>query len=199
MNPLVIATENLGKWKEFQVLLRGMEREIVSLKDFSFQLPAETGVSFQENAYKKADFVASQTGFSALADDSGFIVPILGDFPGIYSARFLNEYSTPWEAMKDLFCKAELQLSPRNMPPKACFQCVLSFVRPQEEPVFFQGECWGVLTGEQRGSNGFGYDPCFIPCGEERTFAELSLEEKSKYSHRNKAVDLFLKYWECHE
>jgi XTP/dITP diphosphohydrolase len=145
---------------------------------------AETGATFADNALLKAEAVAKATGLLALADDSGLAVAALNGMPGVLSARWAGRHGD------DL---ANLQLvldQTADVPDErrgAAFVCAAAAVSPAGERLVVEGRIEGVLTRSPRGSNGFGYDPIFVPVGEDRTTAEMSAEEKDAISHRGKA------------
>ncbi|MFQ3580310.1 MAG: RdgB/HAM1 family non-canonical purine NTP pyrophosphatase [Chloracidobacterium sp.] len=182
---LIVATRNAGKLREFRQLLNGVANGVVGLDTFPALPPmAETGVTFQDNALIKARAVHAATGGWVLADDSGLSVDALGGAPGVYSARYAGEQATDAENI------AKLLTALRAVPPDqrtAQFVCVLALVTDTEESCF-TGVCRGTLTDAPRGRAGFGYDPVFIPAGEMRTFAEMTLAEKATYSHRARAI-----------
>lgn len=122
-----------------------------------------------------------------LADDSGLFVDALGGFPGVYSAY----------VYKTIGCNGILTLMEEEEKNRAArFECVLGFAEPGREPVFFKGISKGALSRSKAGAQGFGYDPIFIPEGDERTYAEMSTEEKNRISHRGRALEKFFKYLE---
>lgn len=181
---LVIATKNKNKLKEFQEILKNLDIEILSLGAFGSIPPVvEDGDTFEENAYKKALHTAKILGVPALADDSGLVVEALGGQPGVYSARYAGENASDEENCRKLL--REL-ISEKNR--KAYFQCVLSLAVPSGPALTYVGRADGVIIDEKRGTNGFGYDPIFYFQELGKTFAELSLEEKSRVSHRGKAL-----------
>jgi XTP/dITP diphosphohydrolase len=181
---LVIATRNKNKLREFQDILKGLDIEIVSLDQFGPIPPAiEDGDTFEENAYKKALHTAKILGISALADDSGLVVEALSGQPGVYSARYAGE-----NASDDENCLKLLNELVHVTDRRAYFQCVLSLAVPSGPALTYMGRCDGTIIKEKRGENGFGYDPIFFFNELQKTFAELSMDEKSKVSHRGKAL-----------
>ena len=188
---IIIATSNQNKLKEFKALLKDYKVSLLSLKDFP-QIPAvvEDGKSFYENALKKATTVARCTGKLTIADDSGIEVEALGGKPGVYSSRFAGEDASDEENNARLL--KELQ----GIPPDkrgACFKCVLVIAKPEGETAFVEGECRGTIIEELRGHYGFGYDPLFLVPEYNKTFSEITPEEKNKISHRAKALQKLLK------
>lgn len=183
---LVVATHNPGKAREFAKLLSGLPLEVVGLDAFpSAPVPEETGTTFTENALLKArDAFATTGGHRSVADDSGLAVDALDGAPGVYSARYAGE---PADDAANL---AKLLDELRGLPPErrtARFVCVLALVGPEGETTF-TGTCEGTLLDAPRGTGGFGYDPIFVPTGHDRTFAEMTAEEKAALSHRGTAV-----------
>ncbi len=182
---LVIATRNKGKSDEIKALLKGFPVEIRDLNDFG-PIPEveEDGNSFEENAYKKAAFTAKVLGLPVLADDSGLEVEALEGRPGVHSARFAGSDASDEENNAKLL---EEMKGIKNR--KARFCCVISIAVPTGFALTYEGTCEGEILEEPRGSNGFGYDPLFYypPAG--KTFAEMTMEEKSRVSHRGRALE----------
>ena len=182
--PLVLATRNEGKVREFQGLLLRFDVEVKSLKDFGAIPPVEEdGDTFEENAVKKARFTAKVLGLPALADDSGLMVKGLAGMPGVYSARYAGEGATDQSNNLKLL-GAMKGIRDRS----ATFMCVIAIAVPRGPSLVYEGACNGLVIREPRGDRGFGYDPLFYypPLG--RTFAEMSEEEKNRVSHRGKAM-----------
>lgn len=184
INIIVLATQNENKVKEFKKILKDFKIEIRSLTDFGpIPEPIENGDTFDENAYKKAHHVARVLGLPAIADDSGLVVNALGGAPGVYSARYAGVNSTDDENTRKLLSEMK-EVKDRS----AYFQCVLSIAVPSGPALTFEGRCDGVITTEKKGTSGFGYDPVFYVEEYNKTFAELTMEEKNKISHRGKAL-----------
>jgi XTP/dITP diphosphohydrolase len=182
--PLVLATRNQGKISEFKELLSGFEIEIKSLQDFGPMPPVvEDAETFGDNAYKKAHFTAKVLGLPVLSDDSGLMVEALGGIPGIHSARYAGENATDEENNLKLL-EAMKGVSNR----KATFKCVIIIAVPRGPAITYEGTCRGEITHELKGGHGFGYDPIFYYPPLKRTFAQMSLEEKNRVSHRGKAM-----------
>ncbi len=181
---LVVATRNRNKLAEFRELLRGLDIEIKSLDDFG-PIPEaiEDGETFDDNAYKKAIHTARILGLPALADDSGLVVEALDGAPGVFSARYAGENASDEENVAKLLAELEGESN-----RKAYFQCVLSIAVPSGPALTYEGRCDGVIIDEKRGENGFGYDPVFFFAEYGKTFAELTMEEKGRVSHRGKAL-----------
>ncbi|MBA3004179.1 MAG: XTP/dITP diphosphatase [Desulfurivibrio sp.] len=183
-NILVLATRNKGKLREFQELLKDFPVEVKSLADFG-PIPevVEDGETFDDNAYKKAYFTAKVLGLPAIADDSGLAVEALEGAPGVYSARYAGEKATDAENSAKLLKNME-GITNR----KAAFHCVISIAVPSGPALTYEGTCEGELLAAPRGEDGFGYDPIFFYPELGKTFAELTMEEKNRVSHRGKAM-----------
>jgi XTP/dITP diphosphohydrolase len=180
---LVIATRNKGKTAEIRDLLKDFPVDIKNLDDFG-PIPhlEEDGETFDENAYKKASFAAKILGLPALADDSGLLVDVLGGAPGIHSARYAGENAT--DEQRYLKLLEEMQGKSNR---RAAFECVISIAVPTGPALTYEARCQGLITESPAGSNGFGYDPIFFYPPLNKTFAQLTREEKSRVSHRGKA------------
>ncbi len=181
---LVIATRNKGKTLEIKALLKGFPVEIKNLDDFG-PIPhlEEDGDTFDENAYKKASFAARILGLPALADDSGLTVEALDGAPGIHSARYAGENATDEQRYLQLLDEMEGKSN-----RKAAFECVISIAAPTGPALTYEARCEGLITTEPAGSNGFGYDPVFFYPPYNKTFAQITREEKNSISHRGKAL-----------
>ncbi|WP_028585781.1 XTP/dITP diphosphatase [Desulfogranum mediterraneum] len=186
-NVIVLATGNQNKLKEIQALLKESPITVKTIKDFGPMPEAvEDGETFDDNAYKKALHYAKMLGLPCLADDSGLVVNALDGRPGVYSARYSGENATDWDNCEKLL--AEMQ---GKADRSAYFMCVLSLATPQGPALTWEGRCDGEILEERRGEAGFGYDPIFFFPDLGKTFAEASMEEKSKVSHRGKALQEF--------
>jgi len=181
---LVLATRNAGKTREILEFLRDFPVEIKNLDDFG-PIPSveEDGTTFDENAYKKASFTAKVLGLPALADDSGLEVEALGGAPGVHSARYAGTYSTDAENNARLLREMEGKTN-----RAAAFVCVISIAVPSGVALTYEARCEGLIAEAPGGNKGFGYDPLFYYPPLNRTFAELSAEEKNRASHRGKAL-----------
>jgi XTP/dITP diphosphohydrolase len=181
---LVMATRNPGKTAEIRELLQGFPVEIKSLSDFG-PIPEveEDGDTFDANAYKKASFTARVLGVPAIADDSGISVEALNGAPGVHSARYGGENASDEDRRNKLL--AEMNGRTHR---HAAFECVISLAVPSGPALTYEGRCEGVLAEAPAGANGFGYDPIFYYPPLQKTFAELTREEKSRVSHRGKAL-----------
>jgi XTP/dITP diphosphohydrolase len=180
---LVVATRNRGKTAEIQELLKGFDIVIKNLDDFGpIPTAEEDGVSFDENAYKKASFIARILGLPALADDSGLVVEALDGAPGVHSARYAGEHATDEQR-----CFKLLDAMKGMTLRKAAFECVVSIAVPSGPALTYEGRCEGLIAEKPAGQHGFGYDSIFYYPQLRKTFAELTMEEKSRVSHRGKA------------
>ena len=183
---LLIATENQGKVKEIQALLDGLDVELVTPKSLGLALDVvEDGATYEENAGKKALAHARASGLLALADDSGLEVDALDGAPGLYSARY-SPLPNATDADRRTLLLQNLSGKPR--PWRAHFHAVIALATPEGLLQFADGDCHGEIIPDERGSNGFGYDPIFFIPALERTMAELSMDEKNHLSHRALAV-----------
>ena len=181
---IVLATRNEGKVKELRNMLKDFDIDLRSLNDFGPTPEAvEDGKTFDENAYKKALFTAKVLGLPAISDDSGLVVEALDGAPGVYSARYAGEDANDNDNIDKLL---EEMKGTRNR--KAAFECVISLTVPSGPALTYEGRCEGVITEERKGEGGFGYDPVFFSPELGKTFAESSMEEKNKVSHRGRAL-----------
>lgn len=184
---VIAATQNKHKIVEINAITKEFGFDILSrdeagVPDIEIE---EDGQTFEENSEKKAREIMKMCGQCTIADDSGLMVDALDGAPGVISARFSGENATDQsnnEKLLSLLADVELQ------DRKAKFVSVITMVYPDGSKIVARGECNGHIIYEPRGSNGFGYDPLFVPEGFEKTFGELSAEEKNKISHRAKAL-----------
>lgn len=187
---IIFATGNEGKMREIREILRDLDAEVLSMKEAGIDTDiVENGTTFEENAVIKARSVAAaatQTGAVVLADDSGLEIDYLNKEPGIYSARYLGE-ETPY-SVKNKNLIDRLEGVPDNKRT-ARFVCVIAAVWPDGEVATTRGVIEGRIDYEEKGSNGFGYDPIFYVPEYGRTTAELSAEEKNRVSHRGRALE----------
>jgi len=181
---LVVATRNKGKTAEIRALLEDHPVQIKNLDDFG-PIPEveEDGDTFEENAYKKASFAARVLGYPALADDSGLVVEALDGRPGVHSARYAGADATDEDRCVKLL--DELGDEPNR---NAAFACVISIAVPTGAALTYESRCNGRITRKPEGTNGFGYDPIFYSPEYDKTFAQLTMDEKSRVSHRGKAL-----------
>ena len=191
---LVLASNNKGKIAEFETLFAQLDLpvQVIPQGQLNIEDAVEDGLSFIENAILKARHAAKISGKPAIADDSGLCVPILGGAPGIYSARFAGEHGN--DAANNQKLLADLAPFRSNGEAiEGMFVCVLALVTHAEDPLpqIFQGIWQGEILEAARGENGFGYDPLFWVSERNCSSAELNKEQKSKISHRGKAMQLF--------
>lgn len=199
---IVIASHNSGKLREFAGLIGPFGFEAKSAKEFNLPEPEETGTTFEENAYIKAHAAAVATGLPALSDDSGLVIDALGGQPGVYTA----DWATTPDGSRDFalaMLRAETAMQEVGAVEPAQrtgrFVAVLCLCYPDGDAEYFRGEAEGTLVWPPRGDTGFGYDPVFLPDGHDRTFGEMTAEEKHGWkpgmatalSHRARAFKLF--------
>ncbi|MBV8052153.1 MAG: RdgB/HAM1 family non-canonical purine NTP pyrophosphatase [Acidobacteriaceae bacterium] len=201
MNRVLIATSNPGKIRDFAGAAAPFGISIEPIPNFSSITPVvEDGATFEANARKKAaEYSQYVRGELVLADDSGLEVDAIGGAPGVHSARYAAEFphlaaiNTDDEANN-----ARLLRELKNLPREkrtARFVCVIAAARDQQVLGVFRGEAQGIILEAPRGHNGFGYDPLFYFPEIKKSFAELSPEEKAKYSHRGAAFREFLNWY----
>ena len=189
VHPLLLATHNSHKTREFAEILGGE----FAVRDLSgeLELPVieETGATFAENAALKAMATSKQfPGAMVVGDDSGLEVDALKGAPGVYSARYAGEGASDTENVAKLL--AELREHAGSQPSAARFRCVLALAKEGELLGSFEGVVEGTIVDVPRGADGFGYDPVFQPNGSTSTFAELSAARKNEISHRARAIHL---------
>jgi XTP/dITP diphosphohydrolase len=186
MKKLLIATNNKGKVKELQDLLKDTGVELVTPADINLNLDVEEdGVTYAENASKKARAFAQASGLISLADDSGLEVDALDGAPGLYSARYHPKPGAN-DADRRAYMVENLQGKPR--PWMAHFHATIAIAIPGSDVHIVEGNCHGEIIPEERGTGGFGYDPIFLLPELNKTMAELEMDEKNRLSHRAKAV-----------
>lgn len=190
MMKVVLASKNAHKLQEISKITEKFDMELVLESQVGVDIDVEeTGSTFEENSFIKAEAVMKATGLPALADDSGIAVDALNGEPGIYSARY------GFDPSLDDWGRLELLLKNMEQVPEgsrqAQFVCVITLVTPEGQVIQARGEAHGELLRQPAGEGGFGYDPIFYypPLG--RSFAELSPEEKNQVSHRAQALKLF--------
>jgi XTP/dITP diphosphohydrolase len=186
MNKLLIATNNKGKVQELQDLLKSTGIELVTPADINLELEVEEdGATYAENATKKAAAFAHASGLISLADDSGLEVDALDGAPGLYSARY-----HPKPGAKDSDRRAYMLENLKNKPRPwtAHFHATIAISIPEKDVHIAEGNCYGEIIPQERGTGGFGYDPIFLLPELNKTMAELEMEEKNRLSHRARAV-----------
>ncbi|MBF0262547.1 MAG: XTP/dITP diphosphatase [Magnetococcales bacterium] len=188
---LVIATRNRKKMEEIRRILTLPENDPFSLDDFpGCPEVIEDGMTFTENADKKALAVARFTGLPALADDSGLVVDGLDGAPGVYSARYAGDEATDAQNVAKLL---DALAARPQASRSARFECVLALADPNGQTAHFTGTVEGRIADHPMGHNGFGYDPIFIPVGHDLTFALMPAADKDAMSHRGRALAMLAK------
>jgi len=200
MRRILIATSNPGKLRDFAGAAAVHGIEIARIPNFaSLPTVVEDGITFEENARKKAEkYSRYAPGEMVVADDSGLEVDALNGAPGVHSARYAaDQPHLASENTDDEANNGRVVRELRKVPAEkrtARFVCVLAAARDGETLATFRGTAEGIMLDAPRGTNGFGYDPLFYFPQVQKTFAELSAEEKSKYSHRGAAFQQFLEW-----
>ena len=190
---IFIATKNQKKLTELSRILIPMGFEVLCEKDFNEDFPdvEENGTTFEENAIIKAAAGLNNTGLISVADDSGICVDYLDGAPGIFSARYSGEHGDDQTNNEKLLAELSgVPMEKRTARYVAAIACVFPDGR---EPIVVEGRTQGIILKEGRGKAGFGYDPLFYYEPYQKTFAELSADEKNAISHRGKAIELFAK------
>ena len=185
---LVLATRNQDKVREIGEILKIEDGiELLSLHNYPDALDVvEDGKTYEENAIKKASELAEYTGHLTIADDSGLEVDALGGAPGVHSARYAGENASDQDRVVKLL--SALQNVPDDRQ-SGRFICAVAIAEPLAQVLVVRGVCEGRIIRMPRGTEGFGYDPVFVPVGYDKTFAELGDEIKNQISHRAKALD----------
>jgi len=188
MKKLIFATGNEGKMKEIRMILGDLDYEIYSMKEAGIDVDiVEDGKTFEENAIIKATEISKIANCVVLADDSGLEVDAMDKMPGIYSARYLGE-DTPYSVKNQTIIDNLTGLPDEKRTAR--FVCAIAAAFPDGRVVTKRGTIEGIIGYEERGENGFGYDPIFFVPEYGKTTAELSPEEKNKISHRGKALEM---------
>ena len=181
MKKLIFATHNPNKLLEIKSAVNTFE--VVGLKEMGIvEDIAETGLTLEENALIKSQYIYQKTGLSCFADDTGLEVDALGGRPGVYSARYAGEQATAEDNMQKLFFEMEGQNNRR-----ARFRTVISLILNAKE-YSFEGQVEGDILHQKLGIDGFGYDPIFKPIGFDQSFAQMTMKQKNEISHRGVAV-----------
>ena len=187
---IVIATNNPNKVEEYRQMFASISNiKLFSLKDENIHIEIEeNGKTFKENSLIKAEAISKFTNKFVLADDSGLEIEALDNFPGIYSARFMEgrPYKEKWAAIFEMLKNKENK--------NAQFHCAITFITPTKEKYVFQGIEKGYITEKIEGENGFGYDPIFFSNSLNKTFGNATEEEKNAVSHRGKAFSQLLEF-----
>ena len=187
---IVIATNNPNKVEEYRQMFASISNiKLFSLKDENIHIEIEeNGKTFKENSLIKAESISKLTNKFILADDSGLEIEALDNFPGIYSARFMEgrPYKEKWAAIFEMLKNKENK--------NAQFHCAITFITPTKEKYVFEGIEKGYITEKIEGENGFGYDPIFFSNSLNKTFGNATEEEKNAVSHRGKAFSQLLEF-----
>ena len=188
MDKIIFATGNEGKMKEVRMILEDLGLPVLSLKDAGITADVEeNGTTFEENAQIKAKAIMEMTGALVLADDSGLEVDALDKEPGIYSARYMGHDTSYHIKNQNIIDRLEGKVGEER---SARFVCAIVAAFPDGRVLITRGTMEGQIGYEEKGENGFGYDPIFYLPEYQCYSAELSLEEKNKLSHRGKALRL---------
>lgn len=188
---LVIATDNKNKVKEIKEVLKDFDFEILSKKELGLGdlNIVENAETLEGNAKIKAEAISKKIDSYILADDTGLFVKALNGEPGVRSARYAGDHDEKENRKKLL----------KNLEDKddrsAYFKTVLCLISPDKNLNFIEGTCKGIIANEEKGKGGFGYDPIFIPEGQNKTFGQMSLLEKNIISHRGRALENLKKYF----
>ena len=187
MNKIVAGTRNAGKVSEIRQALAELPFEVIGIPNEGLADVEETGVTFSENAILKARYYAQHTGEYCLADDSGLEVDALDGAPGVYSARYSGVGAT------DAANNQKLLLAMQDVPVEkrtARFRSVLALAGPDGSLLLADGTCEGIILTEPKGDGGFGYDPLFWLPDQQKTLAEMTVQEKNAISHRGNALKM---------
>lgn len=185
---IIFATTNEGKMKEIRMLMKDLDVELLSLKDADIHVDIEeNGKTFEENAIIKAKTICELTGEMVLADDSGLEVDYMDKAPGVFSARYLGE-DTPYEVKNKAII--ERLKDAKGSERSARFVCAIAAVFPDGKVITTRGTVEGLIGYEEKGTNGFGYDPIMYVPEYDMTTAEMESELKNQISHRGKALRL---------
>ena len=188
---IVLASSNPGKLKEFRELFQHLNTEIISQEDLGIASPLETGLTFIENALLKARHASQMTQLPVLSDDSGLVIPVLNGAPGIYSARFAGDGASDHFNRNKLL---EAMLGFKGIQRRGYYISAVTLMNyPSDpDPIVAIGRWNGQIIHTPKGNGGFGYDPIFLPDGQDQTAAEMSISDKNTSSHRALAVQELL-------
>lgn len=188
MNELIFATNNENKVSEVKVILEG-KFKILSLKEAGIEMDIpEPFDTLEENAKEKARVINKLTNQNCFSEDTGLETESLNGEPGVKSARYAGENRSFQKNIDKLLKKLETETN-----RKAQFRTVICLIMNGKEKIF-EGICKGVIIAQRRGDSGFGYDPVFVPDGAAKTFAEMTMEEKNRFSHRKKAMEKLITF-----
>ena len=188
---ILLATNNPGKFRELKEILP-KKIKYYKPKNFKLNEPIENGKTFKSNAKIKSLYAAKRTGLVCISDDSGLEVDALSKKPGIYSARWAGPTKDFNIAISRVF---NLLSKKKKLNSKARFVCAISIAFPDGKSFEFQGKVEGHISFPARGNKGFGYDPIFVPKGENKTFAQIGKVKKNRMSHRFNAFLKIKKYF----
>ena len=191
MKEIIIATHNQGKLKEFKVLLEPLGYKVLSLEDFDVPEIDEPYSTFEENAKHKAEFLSNKLNKMVLADDSGLCVDTLGGRPGVFSARWVREGASKEENINHLWSELKSVGAKKN---PAHYNTTIALAIPNHNSIIFSATWNGEIIFEERGRFGFSYDSVFYIAELGKTAAELTTEEKNKYSQRTRAIQQVIDY-----
>jgi XTP/dITP diphosphohydrolase len=195
INKIIVGTHNNGKFKEICDLL---PKNIIKISpnDLNLPSPNETGSTFKENSKIKAEYFAKKANLVTISDDSGLVIDLLSGAPGIYSSRWsgpTNDFAVAIEKVYDELDKIKLEWKNKK-EINARFVSCLTIYWPDGTFISSTGIVEGRISEIKKGTNGFGYDPIFIPLGYKKTFGELNPKEKLKIDHRSKAFSKISKF-----
>ena len=187
---IIIATTNKGKVGDFKVLFPEEKYEIKTLLDFPDAIEVEeTGTTFKENAALKAEYLCSKLNKIVIADDSGLSIDALNGAPGVYSARYSGIHGDTEGGIDKILSEMKDVPSEKRT---AYYTCCIAVAFPYDETKFFEGHAYGKITNNRIGTNGFGFDSIFLCNETNKTWAELTIEEKNKVNHRSDAFNRLL-------
>ncbi len=181
MKTIYFITGNKGKLSEVKEKLRSLDVTVIQ-EDLGY--PEVQGDSPEEVAEYGVECIKKRFSHPFIIEDAGLFIDALEGFPGVYSKYVFFTIG----------CKGILKLLEEKKRRTAVFRSVYAYSEPDKKPLFFIGECQGIIANKERGEGGFGYDPIFIPDGETKTFAEMSIEKKNTFSHRGKALDKLIDF-----
>tara|TARA_Y100000389_G_scaffold32720_2_gene27860 strand:+ start:8107 stop:8718 length:612 start_codon:yes stop_codon:yes gene_type:complete len=195
MKKVLIATGNKGKLLEISKLLNEINIKAFDINDSNLEDPEENGLTFEDNSVIKAKYYGDHAGEISLADDSGLVIPVIDNQPGIYSARWApnKDFNIAFKTIEGKL--QQLDLNPRKDKIAAYFICNLSLYNPKNGQInSFEGRVDGFLQFPPKGDKGFGYDPIFIRDGDDQTFSQIDPKEKEEISHRADAFRKLVKF-----
>ena len=192
MKTIIFATNNDNKVKEIRASLNN-NIKIITLVEAGIDIEIEEPFdSLEENAHQKANVISKISGKDCFSEDTGLFVNALNGEPGVRSARYSGENAN---GKKNII---KLLESLKSSDRTAYFKTVICYLK-NGNALYFEGICNGLIAVQEKGTHGFGYDPVFVPEGSDKTFAQMNMEEKSKFSHRKKALDKFILFLQNEE